>query len=107
MTIGVELGLTKPIAGFSGTAAMLAILQIGIFQSCGVQLLDIVAHPDAATPMVTDSQAILWPVMGLTGYFHLDELPSESLNWAMSKHSSTIHFDSTQVSVYRVFLLDS
>jgi hypothetical protein len=81
ITEGVELGLATPIPAFSGDTALLATLQMTVFEPWGLHPLSIVAHPNSVTPIVADSQALLWSAVGLTGYLEFGDLPSESLTW--------------------------
>lgn len=69
IAVGVDLGLTSPIAAFYGDAAVLCTLQLTTFDNLMVDApMTIENHPNYATPIIADSAAALYAADGGIGY---------------------------------------
>ena len=78
---GVEIGLYNSIPNFSGDAAIMATFNYISFDVVNNSQACIVAHPNYASPVVSNSAGLLTAADGLCATFNIRSIPEIGLFW--------------------------
>jgi hypothetical protein len=84
LTGGVEIGLYDNVPVFGPDVALLATLQMWAGNSLVEATLNIVNHPNYATPVVADNNAVVWPAVGLQSTLSIP-VADEAVSWGQVK----------------------